>query len=340
MTIVSPPPASVQAASLIEQDCQWLVCVRDLSEEAESNSPAKKTITSSGDAVRVKRVVFSSKSQRRRQVKEFAQRLNEWHAIAGRELLLPILAFGLDESPAAISLISPWVGRGQTIMEYIKENPAHDRLSSAREVAEAINYLHDTKKGWNTPAFVHGDIRGDNIFVRPGGSCYLGEFALTCAEPIQEDPSMPATFRHTRWMAPERLNPKAFSSYPTDDGSYADGKLRTCNDIYSLASTIFEILTGDVPYYQYHHDAFVMADALRGVLPEPQDLDKARLSGLTDDIQTLLNRMWSYSPSERLHADTVCRILKTPSSVNKRRPQRLAPVFAATAAAAARRLYL
>ena len=38
MTIVSPPPASVQAASLIEQDCQWLVCVRDLSEEAESNS--------------------------------------------------------------------------------------------------------------------------------------------------------------------------------------------------------------------------------------------------------------------------------------------------------------
>lgn len=340
MAIISPPQTSVQAASIIEQDCQWLVRVTDLPEEAESKSIARKTATSFGDTVRVKRVAFSSKSQRRRQVKEFAQRLNEWHAITSREMLLPILAFGVDESPAAISLVSPWIGQGQTITEYIKENPTHDRLTSARELAEAVRYLHDTKKGWNTPAFVHGDIRGDNVFVRPGGSCYLGEFALTCAEPVQEDPSMPATFCHSRWMAPERLNPKAFSSYPTDDGSYADGKLRTCNDIYSLASTIFEILTGDAPYYQYHHDAFVTADALRGVLPEPQDLDKARLSGLTDDIQTLLNCMWRYSPSERFHAETVCRVLKTPSSVNKRRPQRLAPVFAATAAAAARRLYL
>lgn len=79
---------------------------------------------------------------------------------------------------------------------------------------------------------------------------------------------MPATFRHSRWMAPERLNPKAFSSYPTDDGSYADGKLRTCNDIYSLASTIFEVRE-TVPHFPTTQSLTSISDThwRRSVLP-------------------------------------------------------------------------
>ncbi|KAJ8508897.1 hypothetical protein ONZ45_g8870 [Pleurotus djamor] len=340
MTVLLEHEASIPAIPILERRCSWLKCRSDIQVdwECQRNVDACKVTTSSSDAVRVRRISFTS-SKRRRQIKEFAQRLDEWHSITPHPNIISLLSIGTTEDASSILFISPWVGHGQNIMQYIREHPDHNRLESALEIAEGVKYLHDPQKGWDAPIFVHGDIRGENVFVRPDGSCYLGEFALTCVDPVKMDPTMPAALQYSRWAAPELLNPKAFASYPTDRGSFADGTLRPCNDIYSLASTIFEILTGEAPYFQYSHDVFVTADVLRGVLPEPRNPEEAAEAGLDEDIQKLLTSMWRYSPLDRIGIIAICKVLKKPSAINNRRPQRLAPVFAATAAATARRLY-
>ncbi|KAL0953398.1 hypothetical protein HGRIS_004637 [Hohenbuehelia grisea] len=336
-TLDAKETALVIASNSKLRICNDHVSIRVLESESEIHNSITM-LTPDGQVVRGCRMGFTSNpAKRRRQIMEFAERLRVWCERTQSENLLKII--GMDPS-SSDGLVLFSAGSGdQNIMQHIAQEPKFDRMSAIIEIAKAVKFLH-TPQGYSGTPFVHGNIRGENIFVAPNGLCYLGEFGLTCIDASNEDHNAPSLPAGCRWLAPERIHPQAFAKYNDHQGSYGDGKLRPSSDVYSLGSTILEILTGERPYYQYQHDAFVVADALRGQPPQARDSAAAAEAGLSEDIHLLLQSMWKYLPERRCSTSMVCKVLMEPSKIRQVRPHRLAPVFAASAAASARRRYM
>ncbi|KAK0449597.1 kinase-like domain-containing protein [Desarmillaria tabescens] len=184
-----------------------------------------------------------------------------------------------SQNDVRFGLVSPWLENG-SVMEYIKAHPDFDRMKAIREVVDGLYYLHHSE------SVVHGDIKGDNIFVRPDLTCCLGDFGLATsawspALPMKSSSS--AGLGSTRWMAPELLNPKPFEN---DQGS------PLASDIYALGCTALEILTGKVPWSEIQLDTQVLIEVIQGHKPSlPADISY--------DVGWVLEQTWEFWPKKR-----------------------------------------
>jgi len=141
--------------------------------------------------------------------------------------LVPILAGQLDHSPYYLAM--PLL-EGSTLSEYLRQQPQTDLPVAfwiVRQVAEALDALHQA--GW-----MHSDVKPSNIFVSPAGHVTL--FDLGFARHTDECSSIVdrVVLGTVNYMAPEMLS------------SSSGGDIRS--DVYSLGVTLFEILTGRLPF--------------------------------------------------------------------------------------------
>ncbi|MCX6026587.1 MAG: protein kinase [Chloroflexi bacterium] len=100
-------------------------------------------------------------------------------------------------------------------------------LAWAKEICSALSYLHTRQ-----PAVIHRDVKPANIKLTPDGHPILVDFGIAKVADVGGGTSTGA-----RSLTPGFAPPEQYGSRPTDSRS----------DQYSLAATLYNLLTGTIP---------------------------------------------------------------------------------------------
>ncbi|KAJ7575892.1 kinase-like domain-containing protein, partial [Mycena floridula] len=201
--------------------------------------------------------------------------------------VLKFLGVSVDMFFPSFCLVSPWMANGN-INDYLQVYPNHDLLTVLREVAEAMQYLHEY-----TPCIVHADIRGANILVTDDGHCVLADFGLASVSETQSlTTSSVGLTGSVRWLSPEVLSPTASQRKP-----------HPSRDIYAYGCTALEIYTKLPPFHSYYHDITIFSEVISGKRPDRPTQEEAPC--LTDNVWQLIEQCWRQDASMRPQAREV-----------------------------------
>ena len=158
--------------------------------------------------------------------------------------------------------------------EIIKEK---ESLQICLKVAGALKYA------WNKFKIVHRDIKPANIMIsREDGDVHLMDMGIS--KNITEDSSLTMTgmiVGTPYYMSPEQAR--------------GDIDLDCRADIYSLGSTLFHMVTGDVPY-----DSPNAMGILTKLISEPFPSPQARNPEISEACEKLLEKMMAKDAEDRL----------------------------------------
>ena len=167
----------------------------------------------------------------------------------------------------------PWV-----IMEYIAGPSLRQLLDAApsglgtqkaafflREIGKGLTYLHDC-------GIVHRDLKPANIFYE-NGYVKIGDYGLSKAISTSHHSGQTVTVGTVHYMAPE-----------IGAGNYDRGI-----DIYALGALLFEMLTGQVPFFGASPTEILM----KHLSAEPD------VSAIEEPFKTVIRKAMAKNPTER-----------------------------------------
>lgn len=146
-------------------------------------------------------------------------------------------------------------------------------LAIASDIFSAMDYA------WREKRLIHRDIKPDNIILTLDGRTKLADLGLARRMSEAGDESEGELFGTPQYIAPELLV-----------GAQAD--LRS--DIYSLGATLYQALTGQIPYNSHDISAMVMMH-LNTPLPPPRSL----AADLPAEVALLVEIMLAKRPGQR-----------------------------------------
>ncbi|KAJ7670949.1 kinase-like domain-containing protein, partial [Mycena rosella] len=209
-------------------------------------------------------------------LKAFSQEALIWRQLCHPNLL-PF--FGLYYFQKRLCLVSPWMEHGH-IRAFLKKEPydIDQLLSFILDIALGLKHLHENN-------VVHGDLKGDNIFVTPSGRACIADFGLssiiTALSSIQFTTSSKRTQGGTiRYEAPEL---------------HQGGHNNLGTDIYAFACVMYELLTGNSPFPDLRTDGAVIKAVLEGRRPPRPPSCSPSLDGLW----SLIRNCWEEEPVMR-----------------------------------------
>ncbi|KAJ7651265.1 kinase-like domain-containing protein [Roridomyces roridus] len=222
-------------------------------------------------------------------LKEFGK-----EAIIWRQLCHPnVLPFyGLYTFLGRLCLVSPWMENGH-IRGYLKRETydTDQLLSFVLDIALGLEYLH-------AEGIIHGDLKGDNIFVTPSRKACIADFGLSSIITSM------SSVRFTRSSKAERGGTARYQAPELHDG----GVNSHCSDIYGFACAVYELLTGTAPFPEIKIDTAVAMAVLRGERPArpPSCCGTPALDGLW----SLIEDCWQQAPESRPTASQVVERLQ------------------------------
>jgi predicted Ser/Thr protein kinase len=155
-------------------------------------------------------------------------------------------------------------------------------VHALRQLAEGVSALHRRGK-------LHRDIKPSNVLVTSDGRVVILDFGLT-AELVRQ-PSNPTSY--VRGGTPAYMSPEEVASLPPSEAS----------DWYGVGVTLYEALTGSVPF----------AGALRDLLRRKQTSDPPAPIDVAADVPPNLNAicvgLLSRTPDRRLTGSDILREL-------------------------------
>jgi serine/threonine-protein kinase len=174
--------------------------------------------------------------------------------------------------------------RGESLRERLdreKTIPLRDALRIVGQVAEALDYAH-------RHGVIHRDIKPENIILS-GGHALVADFGIARSIGLASGQQL-TTIRSIgpgtpAYMSPEQLIP----------GQELDGR----TDIYALATVLYEVLTGELPFR--HEDGRV--DNVRKLSASPPSV-RARRSEVPDAVDRAIARGLAAAPNERFSSAT------------------------------------
>lgn len=155
---------------------------------------------------------------------------------------------------------------------YMQEKPA---LEVGKKIAEALKYA------WDNYKILHRDIKPSNIMLDANGSPKLMDMGISKA--INEEASMTMTgaiVGTPHYISPEQARGESDMDFRAD--------------IYSLGATLYNILTGDVPF-----KSMTTLGVLSKLISEPLPPPKVMNPQLTDGCAMLIEIMMAKDRNQR-----------------------------------------
>ncbi|KII87368.1 hypothetical protein PLICRDRAFT_177128 [Plicaturopsis crispa FD-325 SS-3] len=184
---------------------------------------------------------------------------------------------GMARDENTLSIVLEYVENGslgQTLKAFGKLN---ERLvaSYVVKILEGLHYLHQSD-------VVHCDLKAANILTTKHGNVKLSDFgvSLNLRAMEREIKDVAGT---PNWMAPEVIELKGAS---------------TKSDIWSLACTIIELLTGRPPYGEIANSMTVMFRIVEDDMPPIPE-------GCSELLQNFLKLCFDKDPTQRPNAETL-----------------------------------
>lgn len=180
-----------------------------------------------------KKVMERKGSSKTTELKRLLREMNAW---TGLEHPNVGLLYGFTrEDNDRIGFISPFYGKGN-IVQYIKKERKNmsnkDFLNTMKGVVAGVVYLH--KEG-----IIHGDIKGANIMVGDDNKPKMIDFGVSRIVGVSGFTTS-GNGTSWAWAAPELLQ------------NDSDAPKTQKSDIYALASTFVEMMTGSPPLICKH----------------------------------------------------------------------------------------
>ncbi|KAG8708243.1 GTP-binding protein Rho1 [Ceratobasidium sp. 394] len=187
--------------------------------------------------------------------------------------------FGLTQHRGKLAVVSPWMENGN-LRQYLTKNPDADRLDLCLQVTKGLAYLHQCE-------MVHGDLKGANVLISETGVAKLADFGNTrLGEQTLQLTTRTSTPYSLRWAAPEILE-NSPCSMPAD--------------IYALGMTIYETVTGNLPYADKADMVVPVEVLVHRRFPSRND-DLILVPGNKDRLWQLMTECWNHTSSSRPQA--------------------------------------
>ena len=191
-----------------------------------------------------------------------------------------------DEFEGSPYLVLPYCRQG-SVFGKIGEVTEQELAIFMQQAASALNYLHN-----QDPPIIHQDIKPDNFLIDGHGNYLLADFGISSKirRTLTKSMGAQASTGTLAYMPPEKFS--------------ADKQIIKAGDIFSLGVTMYELLTGDLPFGD-HGGIVILTGAQVPNLP----------SGFSPELNTLLKRCMIKEPWERPTAeqleDTATKFLQT-----------------------------
>lgn len=210
--------------------------------------------------------------------------------------ILPVYDFGVHEGQPYIVMAYL---RGGTLSDRIKQGPMSlaEVLSIILQVAGALDFAHHQ-------GIIHRDIKPSNVMLDVQGNGYLADFGLAKVGDAGTELTGSRFLGTPDYMAPD------FSQ---------EGGISPAVDIYALGVTIFQMLTGQVPFRASSPMGVLMAH-----MTQPAPDVRAARPDLPETIQQVISTAMAKKPNERYpSAGILYEALKTASKEAQNAPHAL-----------------
>lgn len=198
--------------------------------ENELGSGASATVFKAFDTVLGRYVALKIVAPTLANQPEFVQRFLQEAQVASRldhPNIVTIYDIGtLDDGRPFIALQLIEGVTLETLIEQQAPLPPAQAIDVLRQAASALDYLHSS-------GLVHRDVKPGNILVDANGRAVLTDFGIALALDSARLTLTGMVMGTPRYMAPEQVS---------------DGRLSSASDIYALAVTAFELLSGKPPF--------------------------------------------------------------------------------------------
>jgi serine/threonine protein kinase len=172
------------------------------------------------------------------------------------------------------------------VMEYVEGESLGERLDrdGALPEAEAIQIISQVAQGLqkaHREGMVHRDVKPDNILMTPAGIAKLADLGLV--KELETDLNLTRTGRGLgtpHFMAPEQFR----------NAKYVDAR----SDIYSLAATLYMMVTGELPFKQLG-PVEAWTQKVENKLTSPREL----VPDLSERVDWAIRRAMRADPGQR-----------------------------------------
>lgn len=168
---------------------------------------------------------------------------------------------------------------GRTLKHIIKETgkiPVPQSLSIVSCILEGLDYAHG--KG-----VLHRDIKPANIFITTDNSVKIGDFGIAKVEGIDGLTRAGSTLGTLFYSSPEQIRGE---------------KMGPATDIYSLGVTLYEMVTGTLPFGSPTGSNFeIQKGHLEKIPPKPSSINNV----VSPAVDALIMKSLAKMPEERFH---------------------------------------